>query len=47
MYSCGLKTGTTFHCLLRCNLQSDVTVELLDDSCALKTNKKLLNILRY
>ena len=47
MYSCGLKTGTTFHCLLRCNLYPDVTVELLHDICALKTQKKLLNILLH
>ena len=47
MYSWGLKTGKTFYCLLRCNLYSDGTVELLHDICALKTHKRLLNILLH
>ena len=52
MYSCGLEPETALHYLLRYNFYSDVTIELLNNICALETlknlsHKKLLNILLH
>ena len=53
MCSCGDEPETTLHYLLRCNLYSDLTTELLNDICVLNTtlknvsHEKLLNILLY
>ena len=53
MCSCGLEPETTLRYLLRCNLFSDLRIELLNDICALNptlkklSHEKLLNINLY
>ena len=53
MCSHGLERETTLQYLLRCNLNSDLIAELLNDICVLNpilenlSHKKLLNILLY
>ena len=41
--SCGLEPETTLHYLLRCNLFSDLRIELLNDICALNPTLKKLS----